>query len=306
MNVPPEIVCMLEAGFAVVPACAPVETNSNVCTANHVHTDTKDVGKRPLILNFPALATGLLNKDGLLAAFEGGGRKNYGIVIREGFVVVDTDSPEADAEFSALLPADFRTVVRQARPTRGRCWFFSVPSGVEVKATTRRGQSKAIDVLGPGKFFIVPPSRTVSGYVHAWAPGCAPWEVGIAPLPENVRAQLAEWTTSAQHKKVKQKSPKTPKSGAAPASPSSSLAVAAARKVVHARFALRSLYEGTKNHGDTSASGVDFAFAREALKVRLRPAVVVELLRERPGVHRRDDDYLWKTVTNAAPVKGGR
>lgn len=302
MNVPPEIAYLLENGFAVIPACAPSQSSPNICTAQHVHADAKDVGKRPLTMNFPAFATGPLTPAALLAAFAGGAPKNYGIVIREGFVVIDTDSPEADAEFSALLPADFRTVVRQARPTRGRCWFFSVPPGVEVKATTRRGKSKAIDVLGAGKFFIVPPSRTGSGHVHAWAPGCAPWEVGIAPLPDNVRAQLAAWTNSAPLKKAK---PQAAKPVFAPASPSSSHAVAAARKLVHGRSALRTLYEGKKNHGDTSASGVDFAFAREALKIKLRPDVVVELLRERPGVHRRDDVYLWKTVTNAAPVKGG-
>lgn len=298
-NLPDVVRALLSMNYTVIPACAPVGDGS--CTPHGRSHNEKDIGKVPLVSGYPAFADSPPGAAACAAFFELQYSVNAGIVVPAGMVVVDTDSPAADAEFSSLLPDGLVTPMRLPRPTRGRCWLFSVPQGCEAPSTTRRGASKAIDILGPGKFFIIPPSITASGYRHAWAPGAAPWEVPVAPLPGAVQAAVVAWTTKRERSPARRAM--SPAVGL-PIPVAAGADVEAGWRLVRGRSALRFLFEGRKGHGDQSESGIDFSFALAALRAGLRPAVVVALLGQRPGLHRSTTDYIERTVTSAQAALG--
>jgi hypothetical protein len=63
--------------------------------------------------------------------------------------------------------------------------MFSHP-GVHIKNRTggKGGWPRGLDVRGDGGYVVVAPSLHVSGRQYSWAPGNAPGEIALAPLPE--------------------------------------------------------------------------------------------------------------------------
>jgi hypothetical protein len=93
---------------------------------------------------------------------------NLAIVIPEGRVAVDTDSPEADAEVAAMIRG-VRTATREARPGRGRVWLFQTEGrDRNLPSSFGNGVSGKIDILGPGAILIAPGSTHESGHRYRW------------------------------------------------------------------------------------------------------------------------------------------
>lgn len=283
--------------FIVVPACKP--TSNGGCSAPwHKHAP-KDAGKVPLVSGYPQFAAEPPTAEQCLAFFHDVARVevNLGIVVPRGVVVLDADSPEAGEELGRFLPADFVTPMRTARPGRGPCWILRLPAGVDVQTAVHKGDSKAVDILAPGRFFVVPDSLHVSGHVHRWEVGRAPWEVPVTMAPPTMLEAIIRWTKRDEKPTPRHRSPQVPLvrslEGAARADVEHGL------RLIRARTALGRAFRGIKAHGDVSASGKDFSFAQAALKEGLKPAVVAALLRERPGLHRDDDAYVEQTVLSA-------
>ncbi len=293
-----EVPSLLSIGLPVIAACAP--SAGGGCTAPyHHHQRQGDIGKVPLVRGYPDLATRPPPREELERLLLLPFPTNFGLVVPVGMVVIDADSPEADSEFYRYLPPGLITPTRAARPGRGRGWLLRVPPSVPVHSGTRRGQSGHIDVLGRGSFFIVPPSIHLTGHKYEWVIGQAPWEVGIAEVPR------AAWGLLEPKKKVNSNQPDRAV-GNMEFSEVAESEVTTALRLVNARSTLRHLFEGKKDYGDTSQSGIDFSLARELLKLRVKPEVVAAVLLRRPGVHRATKGYVQLTVANAIKAGGGR
>lgn len=100
-----------------------------------------------------------------------------------GIVVVDVDAGHGgEASLAAIereagaLPA----TVEAQTGGGGRHLYFAHPGG---HVGNRAGLRAGIDLRGDGGCVVLPPSIHPSGNAYAWAPGHAPGELPLAPLP---------------------------------------------------------------------------------------------------------------------------
>ncbi|MBK9118010.1 MAG: bifunctional DNA primase/polymerase [Phycisphaerales bacterium] len=107
-----------------------------------------------------------------------------------GLVVIDAD-PGADV--SALgLP---RTVTVLTGRPGGMHFYYKSDSAIRNSAGKL---GECIDVRGEGGQVVFPGSvHPDTGVIYRWAPGRAPWEIGVADLPENIVAKLLSERTGA-------------------------------------------------------------------------------------------------------------
>jgi hypothetical protein len=110
---------------------------------------------------------------------------NVGIVtgIVSALVVLDVDARHRGAQSLAALetahgPLPPTLVVETGGG--GRHLYFSHPGGV---VHNRVGLAPGIDVRADGGCVVAPPSVHPSGRRYAWAPGCAPTQARLAPMP---------------------------------------------------------------------------------------------------------------------------
>lgn len=276
-----------EAGLQVVPTCLPSEDGG--CSAPWHPKPCQSRGKRPLLSAYVQASSG--DVDCEIRAR--GGRVNLALVVGAGQVVVETDSPEAEAEVLGLLDGEPITPTRERRPGRGRAWTFA--TSADVPCPKHIGASKTIDVLsGPSALLVVAPSVHKSGHRVAWVVGMEPWNVPPAALPPRladliVRPGVIGRPVTAPMKAVIE--------------PAISPRVRAL--LVH-RPDVRNLWLGLKSWGDTSRSGVDMSFAVALLRDGVQPAEVVAALALRQDVRRVDATYLNLTVAKASAVAGRR
>lgn len=162
-----EAPALFGAGFVLVPCCVPRPGGGCSARWHNRKGACRKPGKRPLIKGYPQLAQARGPRDGL-AAFRQFTTANPAGVIRDGFVVVEADSPEADEELALLVRAAPVTPTREARPNRGRGYVFRLPTASEYSLTTGQGESRGIDVLVPGGIFILPPAVHMTGHMYAW------------------------------------------------------------------------------------------------------------------------------------------
>lgn len=219
---------------------------------------------------------------------------NLGIVVPNGTVVVEGDSPEAEAEIEFIAAG--ATVVapaRERRPGRGRGWLFRVDSRLELALRTHRGATKAIDILPGGSIFVVPPSMHRTGHFYTWVAGRAPWEVPPVALPPGLMNLLVD----PGHERAA-----APKSISVTVPTSFTPGLSARVEfLLSSRPKLAALWNGEgMRRGDTSRSGYDYAVARELLSHGVPVQEVAEALAERPEVHRQDPTYLIRTALSAA------
>ncbi len=80
----------------------------------------------------------------------------------------------------------------------GHHLYFQHPGGV---VHNRVGFAPGIDIRGDGGYVVAPPSLHVSGVRYSWAPGHAPGETTIAPLPDWVVERLTGEDRRAGHTK---------------------------------------------------------------------------------------------------------
>jgi hypothetical protein len=100
-----------------------------------------------------------------------------------GLVVLDVDVRHGGDESLERLECDHGPLARTVEAMSGgggRHRYFAHPGGT---VPNRVACAAGIDVRGDGGCVVAPPSLHASGRCYAWAPGCAPDELALAPLP---------------------------------------------------------------------------------------------------------------------------
>ena len=141
-------------------------------------------GKRPIV-PWLELQQRRASAEEIEAWFARRPEANVGIVTGavSGVIVLDVDagrggnvSLEAWTREHGPLPATVEALTGGG----GRHLYFSHPG----EATANRvGLAAGIDLRGDGGCVVAPPSLHASGRNYAWAPGRAPEEIDVAPLP---------------------------------------------------------------------------------------------------------------------------
>lgn len=159
-----------EMGWVPIPLCWP--TKSGKCGCGKDHTG-KNVGKAPLLgKNYQDLRP---TREDIISWWTQWPNANVGILLEPSkLAVIDPDSPEARNEVRNLTTPH----TPRAITGRGEHYYFISP-GV-AKRMTKRGSSKAIDILSAG-YVVAPPSVHRNGESYVWFE--SPSDVTLAPLP---------------------------------------------------------------------------------------------------------------------------
>lgn len=116
------------------------------------------------------------------------------LLVPEDMVVVDADDAEALAHLRRWAPWPVGPTAFSGRGTHQFFrWPFATPS-----PSVGGLDDHHLDLRGHGDLCHLAPSRHASGERYQWAPGQAPWEVGIPPLPERFAEHLAHVAASRQ------------------------------------------------------------------------------------------------------------
>jgi hypothetical protein len=216
---------------------------------------------------------------------------NIGIVVPERLAVIEGDSPEGEAELVRLGgDAIDHAPARERREGRGRGWLFRVAPERDVPHRVHRGASKAIDVLSGGSIFVVPPSVHRTGHCYHWVPGRAPWEVVTPILPPELYELAMDGARSHGDSQVDLPT------GVFTPRVSSRVAF-----LLASRSDLERLWNGEgKRHGDNSHSGVDYTVAVLLDIAGVPLNEIAEALAARPGAHRADRSYCYRTALAAS------
>lgn len=112
---------------------------------------------------------------------------NIGIATGAGLVVLDVDGPAGDltlrSRFAPLPPTP-----TACTPAKGG-WHYYFATDYPLGCTSGRLGPK-LDTRGHGGYVVAPPSVLPAFGAYAWAPGRAPWECPLAPLPADLLAAL--------------------------------------------------------------------------------------------------------------------
>ena len=278
-----ELVRLCDANLSPVLLCRAGERGT--CSAPWHRICTR-AGKRPLVTGYSRYALAPPNIDDLVALTSRIWPVNVGIVTGNRVVVVEADSPEADAEILGLGAVALKTPIRQARPGRGRAWLFRLPGDQLLANRAHLGNSGAIDVRAAGGVLVVPPSHHVTGHRYRWE--LPPWGHELAMIPAPLLALVRKVP-------IPRASRRSRSEGLSPAVSSH------VRSLLEAHLVLTRLWRGEDKQGaDLSASGYDFSLALHLLRLRVPPGEVAAAVAARPGAHRHDIAYADLTVANAA------
>ena len=119
---------------------------------------------------------------------------NIGIATGGGLVVldVDTGNGKPGAETLAALEREngpLPTTWTATTGSGGKHFYFSC---TDPALTVGVGFAPGLDYRGAGGYTVAPPSVHPSGGVYAWDPGRAPWECGLAALPDWLHGLMLE------------------------------------------------------------------------------------------------------------------
>lgn len=274
-------------GLVGIPLCRP-DGESGVCSALWHERPCTRAGKRPLLSAYARFAESKPELEAVMFNIARHARCNLGIVTGT-VVVIEADSPDGEHEVEDLAGSALEHApTRERRPGRGRAWLFTYDEPLANRA--HLGASGAIDVRAAGGILVVPPSVHVTGHEYEWVKGRAPWEVAAPslPLPQALKSLVAVSTTSATMPRIARESD------------ASREIPARVRFLLRSNLGLTRLWSGEGKHdGDTSASGFDFAIARELLRLGIGSSEICAALVARPGAHRSDLSYAALTVENA-------
>ena len=146
--------------WPTIPTCWPDAAGRCGCGRGHA---SERVGKSPLVKWSPFIATPP-NKERQAAWRQRWPYANRALLLEPaGVLVIDCDGDEALSEATGYgLP---QAIV--AASGRGGHYYYRAPEAVRGKSTTKRGHSRAIDVLAGG-LVTIPPSRHRSGRTYRW------------------------------------------------------------------------------------------------------------------------------------------
>ena len=169
------------------------------CDCGDSHLENNSAGKHPLTSNgFKAATSDIDQINNWISEFP---NCNLGVYLKgSGLVVIDVDprngGEEAFDEFSrhleGLVPQTVMAVTgeqeHKGRVTRGTHMFYRVESDASLEGNFGK-EVPGVDVKHNG-YVLIPGSKHFSGRSYEWAAGSSPWDVEIAPLPEQLRRYL--------------------------------------------------------------------------------------------------------------------
>ena len=288
-----QAVALHRMGIACVPLCRPVADGS--CTADWHPSPCESGGKRPLVAGYPAMADNLPPVNDIIELFERFYPCNVGLVVPAGMMVIEADSPGADAEIAALMVENGTVPVapcRERREGRGRAWLFMVDPAWGISRRVHLGQSGAIDVLTLGSILVLPPSVHRTGHRYTWAEAPESW-IGLPVLPPGLVALALRGAGVRRSAEADQS-----ESGSEYFTPRVSPRIGF---LLSARTNVAQLWEGGgKDRGDTSRSGIDYRLAAVLSMVGIPVHEIAEALGARPESHRNDRGYCFATAIAAA------
>ena len=181
----------VERGWFVLPLCWP--TADGKCACHKGHVKEKEIGKAPLLGDYYQYLRP--TEDDVRRWWTKWPQANIGILLGPSrLLVVDTDSNDAwrEAKAKGLPPGP------SVHTGKGRHFYYRSREGLYGR-TTKRGDSRAIDVLASG-YIVAPPSIHRSGATYQWlpppenvAPQDAPaWAVKLLMERASVSAQIVE------------------------------------------------------------------------------------------------------------------
>jgi len=139
-------------------------------------------GKVPLIKDWPHVASNERSKIERLFGKHGIETTGVGIVVDEGFVVVDFD-PRNGGDWADYDLPD--TIVCHTGGG-GRHYYYRLPDGVKSQS---KKVASGVELKGFGGYVVAPPSRHPSGGKYVWEVEAAPWERPMAPAPAWILAE---------------------------------------------------------------------------------------------------------------------
>jgi hypothetical protein len=171
-----------ELSLYEIPACWPAIDGRCGCGRGHPE---QAVGKAPLV-SWQRLVATPPSLAVILALWARWPRANSAVLLEPScLLLIDTDSEAALDEATALgLPLSW-----EALTGKGRHRYYRAPADVVGKRTTRRGNSRAIDVLAGG-VAITPPSRHRRGHQYRWV--VPPGAMAVSDAPAWAVAMLRE------------------------------------------------------------------------------------------------------------------
>jgi hypothetical protein len=176
------------------------------CDCGDEHLKDNNAGKHPLTSNgFKAATTDFKQITDWTRAFP---NCNLGVYLKgSGLVVIDVDprngGEEAFDEFSrhleGVVPQTVMAITGEqehmGRITRGTHMYYQVDSEASLEVNFGK-EVPGVDVKHNG-YVLLPGSKHFSGRTYQWSPGASPWEMEIAPLPEQLRTYLIKQSSVA-------------------------------------------------------------------------------------------------------------
>jgi hypothetical protein len=135
---------------------------------------------------------GAMRHAGLVrAVWESFPDANIGLATGKGLLAIDEDAHGANdgRAYIATHPDLFPATVTALTPTGGRHLFYALPAGVRI-GNSDRALPPGINVRGDGGYVVAAPSLHPDGGRYQWAPGGAPWERPLTPIPPALLALL--------------------------------------------------------------------------------------------------------------------
>jgi hypothetical protein len=176
------------------------------CDCGDGHLKDNNAGKHPLTSNgFKAATTDFKQITDWTTAFP---NCNLGVYLKgSGLAVIDVDprngGEEAFDEFSRhledVVPQTVMAITgeqeHKGRITRGTHMYYQVDSEASLEVNFGK-EVPGVDVKHNG-YVLLPGSKHFSGRTYQWSPGASPWEMEIAPLPEQLRKYLTKQSSVA-------------------------------------------------------------------------------------------------------------
>ncbi|MFC1988048.1 bifunctional DNA primase/polymerase [Chloroflexota bacterium] len=165
------------SGFPVIPLCWPDYNGNCACGRNH---QDKAIGKVPLVEH--GLKDSTLTTLGVKEYWTRWPKANIGVVIPEGYFVVDVDVEHNGFDSIGKLQRQIGELPETLLITTGgggAHYWYKTPK--PIKNTTRLAGLEGLDIRGLGGYVVAPPSLHCSGNRYEISPI---WQGPIIEAPQ--------------------------------------------------------------------------------------------------------------------------